>query len=78
MIRVSQAEAFRLNQDYGVKFGENGLIAPHSHHKNHYYLTESEYNMRSLYEFSKNDKVKAILNKMDAKKRHYNKKKKVN
>ena len=74
MIKITKKDALKLNKEYGVKFGENGISRTHGHHKK-YYLTESEYNLRSLLKFSLNDEAKAIIDKIDAKKRRYNKKK---
>lgn len=74
MIKITKKDAFTLNKDYGVKFGENGISRTHGHNK-HYYLCESEYNLRSLLKFSLNDEAKAIIDKIDSKKRKYNKKK---
>jgi hypothetical protein len=74
VIKISREDAFKLNKDYGVKYGENGISRTHGH-KKHYYLTESEYNLRSLLKFSLNDEAKEILDKINVRKRHYNKKK---
>ena len=74
MIKISKEDALKLNKEHGVPFGENGISRTHSHHK-HYYLCESEYNIRSLLKFSSNDVAKAILDKFEAKKRYYKKKK---
>lgn len=74
MIKISREDALKLNKEYGVKFGENGISHSHGHHKN-YYLTESEYNLRSLLKFSLNNEAKALVDKIDSKKRHFNKKK---
>ena len=74
MIKISREDALKLNKEYGVKFGENGISRTHGHKKN-YYLTESEYNLRSLLEFSLNDNAKLSLDIINAKKRKYNKKK---
>lgn len=74
MIKISKEEALKLNKEYGVKFGENGISHTHGHHKN-YYLTESEYNLRTLLKFSLNNEAKVLIDKVDAKKRQNNKKK---
>ena len=74
MIKIKKEDALKLNKEYGVCFGENGISRTHSHHKN-YYLTESEYNLRNLLKFSINDEAKALLDKIDAKKRRYDRKK---
>ena len=74
MIKISREDALKLNKEYGVKFGENGISHSHGHHKN-YYLTESEYNLRSLLKFSLNNEAKALVDKIDSKKRNFNKKK---
>lgn len=73
MIKISREDAMKLNKEYGVKFGENGISRTHGHHK-HYYLTESEYNLHSLLEFSLNNEAQNIINKSDVKKRQYKKK----
>lgn len=74
MIKISKEDALKLNKEYGVKFGENGISRTHGHHKT-YFLTESEYNLRSLLKFCANDKAKEILDKLELKKRRFNKKK---
>ena len=74
MIKIRKEDALKLNKEYGVKFGENGISRTHGH-KKHYYLTESEYNLRSLLSISLNDEAKAIIDKIDSRKRRYNKKK---
>lgn len=72
MIKISKEYAMRLNKEYGVNFGENGISRTHGHHKN-YFLCESEDNLRKLLDFAHNDEARAILDKIDAKKRRYNK-----
>lgn len=74
MIKISKEDALKLNKEYGVKFGENGISRTHGHNK-HYYLCESEYNLRSLLKFNGNDEAKVIIDKIDARKRWYNKNK---
>lgn len=74
MIKINKEDALKLNKEYGVKFGENGISHTHGHNKN-YYLTESEYNLRSLLKFSINNEAKKLIDKIDAKKRQHNKKK---
>lgn len=74
MIRVSQEIALKLHKEFGVPFGEDGIIAPHSHHKNHYYVTENEQNMRKILQFTSNNQAEKIIREIDAK-RAENKKK---
>lgn len=74
MIKIRKEDAIILNTEYGVRFGENGISRTHGHHKN-YFLCENEYNLRSLTSFSKNDEAQAILDKIDARKRRYSKRK---
>ena len=74
MIKIKQKDAQKLNKEYAVCYGENGISRTHGHHKN-YYLCTSEYNLRSLLKFSINDEAKEILDEIDARKRRYNKKK---
>lgn len=75
MIKVRKEDAIKLHEDYGICYGENGLSKTHSHHHPHYYLTESEHNIRALLDFSTNAEAKAILDKIERKKRRWNKKK---
>ena len=74
MIKIKKNDALRLNQEFGVQYGENGVSKTHSHHP-HYYLCTSEYNLKSLLSFRKNDEAQALYDKIIAKKRRYNKKK---
>ena len=75
MIKIKKEDALKLNKAYGIKFGEGGISNTSNHHHRKYYLTESEYNLRSLLKFSLNDEAKVIIDKIDAKKRRYNKNK---
>ena len=72
MIRVSKEAALKLNKEYGIKFGENGLSKPHGHHK-HYFLAETERNLRTLLEFDSHDEAKQLLATIEKKKEKYSK-----
>lgn len=54
MIKISKEIAHKLNKDYGVPFGENGISHTYSCRKKSYYLCESKRNM---------DKYKKIITK---------------
>lgn len=47
MVKISSEEAKQLN-GLGIKYGENGISKTHSHHKKHYFLCESKYNLQLL------------------------------
>lgn len=74
MIKISKEAAHKLHSEYGVRFGENGISKTTTKHPN-YYLCESERNLRALLEFTSDDKAKKLIDKIDEKKRRYNKKK---
>lgn len=74
MIKIKKEDALKLNKEYGVCFGENGISKTHNHHP-HYFLCTSEYNLKSLLDFRTNDEAQKLLDKINAKKRRYNKKK---
>jgi hypothetical protein len=47
LVKISKQEALKLNKDYGVPFGENGIS--HSWAKyQHYYLCEGRKNIACL------------------------------
>ncbi len=47
MIQIAKEIAHKLNKEYGVVFGENGIS--HSTTKNKkYYLAETKYNLKAL------------------------------
>lgn len=48
MIKISKEIAHKLNRDYGVPFGENGISHTYSGKKKSYYLCESKRNIQSL------------------------------
>lgn len=48
MIKISKEIAHKLNNDYGVPFGENGISRTCSHKKKNYYLCMSEDNMEKF------------------------------
>lgn len=73
LIKISKDAAHKLNKEYGVKFGENGISKTTTKHPN-YYLCESEYNLRSLLSFYPHDQAKKLLDRIDARKRYFNKK----
>lgn len=52
MISITKNEMEYLTKECGVKFGENGI----SHtwgHRRHYFLCESRYNTKKLFEYRK-------------------------
>lgn len=75
MIKITKNERDYLVNVCKINMGEGGISKTHSHHPR-YYLTESEQNLRALLEFSPhNDEAQAILDKIDVRKRRYNKRK---
>lgn len=74
LIKIKKEDAIKLNKEYGVCYGENGISKTHSHHP-HYYLCCSEYNLQSLLKISMNDEAQDLLDRFNTKKRRYNKKK---
>lgn len=72
MIKISKEAAHKLHNEYGIRFGENGISHTKTHHKT-YYLTESERNLRALLDFTSDEKAQKLIEKIDAKKRRYNK-----
>ena len=48
MIKISKEIAHKLNNDYGVPFGENGISHTYSGKKKSYYLCESKRNMEKF------------------------------
>lgn len=71
MIKISCNEAKELNK-LGIKYGENGISHTHGHHK-HYYLCESEYNLRCLLNISLNEKAEKLLKAIEERKEKQNK-----
>ena len=69
LIRVSREEAKKL-RELGVKDGENGLSRTQNHHSRHYYLCESEHNLRCLLKFSLNEKAEKLLKAIEERKKN--------
>lgn len=76
LIKIKKEDAMKLNKDYGVRFGENGISKTHGHHKN-YFLTESEHNLRSLLNFTSHNEAQQIIDRLDAKKHRRARRRKV-
>ena len=49
IIPITKDEAQRLNNEYGVKFGDYGISSTHTKHKN-FFLTENRTNLNALNE----------------------------
>lgn len=47
LIKISKSDAIKLNKDYGIPYGNNGISHTVSNVRT-YYLCESEYNMKML------------------------------
>lgn len=58
IIPITQKEAFHLNKNKGVPYGENGISASHSRHSGKSYnLCESPKNLRLLEKYRKSQIV---------------------
>lgn len=76
MIKISKEAAHKLHNEYGIKFGENGICHTSNPRHRTYYLTESERNIRALLSFTSDDKAQKVIDKIDARKKRYNNRKK--
>lgn len=72
MIKISKEAAHKLNKEFKIRFGENGISHTKNSHHRTYYLCESENNLRALLSFSSDEKAQKLLDQIDAKKRRYN------
>lgn len=56
ILLISKKEATTLNEEYGVRYGENGIS--HTYTKSRkYYLCENKYNLNALEKIRKNQTV---------------------
>lgn len=58
MISISKKEMLALTTEYGVIFGENGISRTHSHN-HHYFLCESDKNLKYLKDYRKKNGYKS-------------------
>lgn len=70
MIKISKEAAHKLHNEYGVKFGENGISKTATKHPS-YFLCESEWNLRNLLKITSNDKAEKILKEIAERKKKY-------
>lgn len=73
LIKLRKESALKLNREYGIPFGENGLSRTKGHHHKTYYLAETEYNLRSLLEFDSHDEARKLLEAKTRKRNNKNK-----
>ena len=67
LIRIKKESAKQLNK-MGVPFGEDGISRTKSHHHKHYFLCESEKNLRTLLTIDSNDEAKRLLKEIEDRK----------
>lgn len=73
MILISKEIAHKLNKEYKVRFGENGISTTGKGNGRHkYYLCESEYNIKNLYRITSDDKVGQLLKKIRENRKKFN------
>ena len=62
MILISKENAHRLNKEYKIRFGDNGISATGVNKgRRKYYLCESEYNVRCLFKLTSDENVGRLL-----------------
>lgn len=70
MIKISKEVAKKLNSEYGVPFGENGISRTHNK-SHHYFLCTSEYNLTNLLKLTQHDEAQMLLDNINRKKTKY-------
>lgn len=68
MIKINKNAAQKLNNEFGVPFGDDGISKTKTKHPT-YFLCESERNLRCLLKIECNDEARRILDKIDGKKK---------
>lgn len=76
LIKINKKAATKLNSEFNVPFGENGISKTKNKKHPTYFLCESERNLRLLLKVDQNDEAQMILDKIDRTKKRRNPRKK--
>lgn len=68
MLEISKEIAHTLHDKYGVRWKDGGIGKSATKHPK-YYLTESEYNLRSLLKITQNDEAEKLLKEIRERKK---------
>ena len=68
MLGISKEIAHKLHDNYGVRWKDGGISKSVTKHPK-YYLTESEYNLKSLLKVVKDEKVEKLLKEIRERKK---------
>ena len=68
MLEISKEIANKLDTEYGIRYKDGGISSSTTKRKK-FYLCESEYNLRKLLSFTKDEKAEKLLKEIRERKK---------